>query len=84
VNSTWKPCSLGFGKLYLSKVPMTAVDVLEHAIALAAILGHANLKTVMKYCPHSGESHGQGHADLFRGTAAQPEPVAASVVRAVN
>lgn len=44
-------------------------------IALAAILGHANLKTVMKYC-HPRESHtAKAMQAYIVSLARQPEPV---------
>ena len=53
-------------------------------IALAAILGHANLKIVMKYC-HTRESHtAKAMQTYFGATAAQPEEPRAQMAAAVN
>ncbi len=49
-------------------------------IALAAILGHANLKTVMKYC-HPRESHTAKAMERYIGSIARAE---AQVVGSVN
>jgi hypothetical protein len=57
-------CSLGFGKLYLSKVPMTAVDVLndrvlpfyeEHGVAIEHILTDNGRETCGKPLSHPYE-----------------------------
>ena len=41
-------------------------------IALATILGHANLKTVMKYC-HPRESHTAKAMETFIGSLSEPQ-----------
>jgi len=48
-------------------------------VALAAILGHADLKTVMKYC-HTRESHTAKAMERYIGSlsAAGPSPVKAA------
>jgi len=57
-------------------------EAVGNPIALAAILGHADLKTVMKYC-HVRESHTAKAMEIYSGKQAE-QPGKALAAGAVN